>query len=89
MAKLQGDYELLNKAEFPAADGTTSIIELIPPALPSPTRNRKILLVIGLVLATFDLFILPIVFFYSLTYGTNLTPRYGRTRPRSIGKCSM
>lgn len=78
-AKLQGDFELRNIAEFTATPGgKPAIIDLIPPALPTPTRNRKILLVIGLVLAVFDLFILPIVFFYSLTYASSLTPRYGK-----------
>ncbi|PMD33973.1 hypothetical protein L207DRAFT_498560 [Hyaloscypha variabilis F] len=76
-AKLQGDFELRNTAEFAAPPGgKPAIVDLSPPALPSPTRNRKILLVIGLILAVFDVFILPIVFFYSLTYATNLTPRY-------------
>jgi hypothetical protein len=78
---LQGDYELRNKAEFSATPGgKTSIIDLSPPALPTPTRNRKILLIVGLVLAVFDIFILPIVFFYSLTYGSSLTARYGKQR---------
>jgi len=81
-AKLQGDFELRNTAEFAAPPGgKPAIVDLSPPALPSPTRNRKILLVIGLILAVFDVFILPIVFFYSLTYATNLTPRYGRQHP--------
>jgi hypothetical protein len=30
----------------------------------------------GLVLTTLDLFVLPIVFFHSLTFGTSITPRY-------------
>jgi len=78
-AKLQGDFELRKTAEFAAPpDGKTAIVDLSPPALPNPTRNRKILLVIGVVLAVFDVFILPIVFFYSLTYASNLTPRYGK-----------
>jgi hypothetical protein len=31
-------------------------------------------------LSVFDLFILPITFFYSLTYASSLTPRYGKPR---------
>jgi len=81
-AKLQGDFELRNTAEFAAPPaGKTPAVDLSPPALPSPTRNRKILLAIGLMLAVFDVFILPIMFFYSLTYATSLTPRYGRQIP--------
>jgi hypothetical protein len=79
--EFHGDFELRNTVEFAALpNGKTAIIDLLPPALPNPTKNRKILLVIGLVLAVFDVFILPIVFFYSLTYASSLTPRYGRRR---------
>ncbi|KAE9366731.1 hypothetical protein N431DRAFT_350916 [Stipitochalara longipes BDJ] len=75
--KLQGDFELRNIAEFAAPPGgKTAIVDLSPPALPAPTTNRKILLAIGILLAVFDVFILPIVFFYSLTYASSLTPRY-------------
>jgi hypothetical protein len=79
--ELHGDFELRTTVEFAAPpNGKTAIIDLIPPALPTPTKNRKILLAIGLLLAVFDVFILPIVFFYSLTYASSLTPRYGRPR---------
>jgi len=72
--KLPDDFELQTTAELAAPPGgTTAIIDLTPPALPALTKNRKILLIIGLVLAVFDLFILPVVFFYSLTYTTSLT----------------
>jgi hypothetical protein len=76
-----GDFELRNTDEFAAPpNGKTAIIDLVPPALPTPTKNRKIRLAIRLLLAVFDVFILPIVCFYSLTYASSLTPRYGRTR---------
>ena len=84
-AKLQGDFELRNTVEFAAPPaGKRAIVDLSPPALPSPTRNRKILLILGVVLAVFDVFILPIVFFYSLTYASNLTPRYGKPLPHQV-----
>jgi hypothetical protein len=81
----QGNYELRNKAEFsPPPGGKMAIIELSPPALPTSTRNRKMFLIIDLVLAIFDVFILPIVLFYSLTCGSSLTPRYGREAGKKV-----
>ena len=52
----------------------------ILPSLPSPTKKRKIILIIGVVLTIFDLCILPIIYFYVLTYHTSLTPQYGKCR---------
>jgi len=47
----------------------------VPPPLPMPSHRRKVLLTIGLVVAVLDLCIMPITYFYSLTYGTNLSTR--------------
>lgn len=75
--KLQGDYELRNTVEFPQQSGGP-VVAIGLPVLPTPTKNRKIILGIGLTLAAFDLCILPITFFYSLSYTTRLTKQYGR-----------
>lgn len=79
--ELPADYELRNRTEFdsvPIKEKAASPDDLAPPPLPSPTKNRKILLGIGIALAAFDLCILPITFFYSLTYGTSLSEQDGK-----------
>jgi hypothetical protein len=85
---LHDDYELRNVAKFQDAeqgsgiflgenDGITTLDDL-PPPIPEPTRARKILLYIGLGIAVLDLCIMPIVYYYSLTFGTNLKEQSGR-----------
>jgi hypothetical protein len=82
---LQNDFELRETVKFsegnlaedsPLGKGTIGNDNVLP-SLPPPTRNRKILLVIGLVLASLDLCILPITYFYSLTFGTKLSRQTG------------
>jgi hypothetical protein len=85
---LHDDYELRNVAKFQDAehgsgiflgenDGITTLDDL-PPPIPEPTRTRKILLYIGLGIAVLDLCIMPIVYYYSLTFGTSLKEQSGR-----------
>jgi hypothetical protein len=82
------DYELRNVAKFEVAEqgsgnllgenrGITTLDHL-PPPIPGPTRTRKILLYIGLGIAVLDLCIMPIVYYYSLTFGTSLKEQSGR-----------
>lgn len=87
--ELQEDYELRNAVGFSEGQDTGETVASNAtsnktannnvPSLPAPTRLRKILLVLGLVLATLDLCILPITYFYSLTYATSLTRQHGQT----------
>ena len=65
--------------DSPLGNGTISDGNVLP-ALPSLTRNRKILLMIGLTLASLDLCMLPITYFYSLTFGAKLSRQTGMTR---------
>jgi len=82
---LQNDFELRETVKFSEGNlaedsslgkGTISHDNVLP-SLPPPTRNRKILLVIGLVLASLDLCMLPITYFYSLTFGAKLSRQTG------------
>jgi hypothetical protein len=82
---LQNDFELRETVKFSAGNlaedsslrkGTISYDNVLP-LLPPPSRNRKILLVIGLVLASLDLCILPITYFYSLTFRAKLSRQTG------------
>jgi hypothetical protein len=82
---LQNEFELRETVKFSDGNlaedsslgkGTISHDNALP-SLPPPTRNRKILLVIGLVLASLDLCILPITYFYSLTFGAKLSRQTG------------
>ncbi|KAF8857191.1 hypothetical protein BDZ45DRAFT_436626 [Acephala macrosclerotiorum] len=79
---LQDDYELRNVAKFQDGeqgpgiflgkqDGITTLDD-VPPPIPQPTKTRKILLYIGLAIAVLDLCVMPIVYYYSLTFGTSL-----------------
>ncbi len=82
---LHEDYELRNTAKFSELDragssqGGKGIGERENglPELPAPSKLRKNLLVIGLIVASLDLCILPITYFYSLTYGTKFKRRTG------------
>jgi len=90
-AKLEGDFELRTTVEFqsePRTTATTTTLEsyILPPPLPSFTRTRKILLRVGLTVAAFDLCILPITFFYSLTFGTSLSKQDGTFCPQLLLK---
>jgi hypothetical protein len=88
---LQNDFELRETVKFSEgilAEGSslgkgTIGHDNVLPSLPPPTRNRKILLVIGLVLASLDLCIMPITYFYSLTFGTKLSRQTGMGRTQS------
>jgi hypothetical protein len=75
-ARLQGDYELRQTTEIRL--DAEKAPELLYPALPSPSKTREILLGIGLFLAALDLCILPITFYYSLTYGSSLSKQDGK-----------
>ena len=81
-AELQGSYELRTTVGYPAESSKTSAApdSNLPPPLPTPTKTRKILLRIGLTASAFDLCILPITFFYSLSYGSSLSNRNGTSR---------
>lgn len=48
------------------------------PSFPPITKTRWTLLRIGICLAILDLCVLPITYFYSLTYGTSLKPQDGK-----------
>lgn len=85
---LQDDYELRNVAKFQdgeqgsgiflgSNDGITTLDD-VPPPIPGPTKTRKILLHIGLAIAVLDLCVMPIVYYYSLTFGTSLKEQSGR-----------
>ena len=78
-AKLQGDYELRTTVDFQSESIKAPVTPAsdLPPPLPIPTKNRKILLRLGLTIAAFDLCILPITFFYSLSYGSSLSKQDG------------
>src|SRR5271163_36 len=85
--KLQDNYELPDTTKFSEQRGAAvssmengEAIDHLPPPLPAPTKTRKALLVIGFVLATLDLCILPITYFYTLSYRSRLTQQYGRER---------
>jgi hypothetical protein len=84
--KLQNDFSFPNTAKFPEQQGVdlsliengTTTIDQAPPSFPAINKTRKVLLVIGIVLAILDLCILPITYFYALTYGSSLTRQYGK-----------
>ena len=44
-----------------------------PPPLQTPHPKRKITLWVGVFVATMDLCVLPIVYYYALRYGTSLS----------------
>jgi hypothetical protein len=48
-----------------------------PPSLAIIHKRSKTLYRTGIVIAVFDLCLLPITFFYALIYGTTLTQQYG------------
>jgi hypothetical protein len=48
-----------------------------PPPLPHPTTLRKNLLVAGFVIAGLDLCVMPMVYFYALSYATSLSRQTG------------
>lgn len=85
-SSLQDDYELRNVQKFRNNEqgseilGTAEVLHLddAPPPLYVPTRRRNLLFNIGLVIAVLDLFVMPIVYFYSLTFGAKLKRQTGK-----------
>ncbi|KUJ16684.1 uncharacterized protein LY89DRAFT_645551 [Mollisia scopiformis] len=82
-SSLQDDYELRNVQKFRDAeqgsglfgtseDNRTTTLNDCPPPLHVPTRTRNLLFNIGLGIAVLDLCVMPIVYFYSLTFGAKL-----------------
>jgi hypothetical protein len=43
-----------------------------PPPLQTPHKKRRLILSVGVFVATLDLCVLPIVYFYALTFGTSM-----------------
>lgn len=60
-----------NNAESTSTTTTTVMDDL--PHLHTPHANRLFILIFGLLMATLDLCILPIVYYYALNYGTRLS----------------
>ena len=73
-----------NQSESTPPSQTMSLVEPLP-ALHTPHRKRKTILMVGLVLATLDLCCLPITYYYALKFDTSLNVQDGKT-PRSV-KC--
>ncbi|KAE8452555.1 hypothetical protein EG329_013814 [Mollisiaceae sp. DMI_Dod_QoI] len=94
-SSLQDDYELRNVAKFQDAeqgpellgpDGNRiTTLDDVPPPLHVPTRTRVMLFYIGLGIAVLDLCVMPIVYFYSLTFGAKLKKQTGTLYPYFLG----
>lgn len=48
------------------------------PELHTPHRRRKLILIIGVILAILDLCCLPITYYYALNFDTNLSLQDGK-----------
>jgi hypothetical protein len=58
---------------------------LEPPGLHTPHKRRRMVLIVGLVVAAMDLCCLPITYFYALNFGTNLNRQDSRISPGKSG----
>lgn len=79
MPKEEGDASMNNGSANTQLSGSMSMLEPLP-ALHTPHRKRKTILIAGLILATLDLCCLPITYYYALKFGTNLKLQNGIPR---------
>lgn len=83
-SSLQDEFVLRNVQKFDCEQDFTTkgMIEIQlndgPPPLYVPTKTRKVLFNIGLGIAVLDLGVMPIVYYYSLTFGAKLKEQTGK-----------
>jgi hypothetical protein len=77
--KEEADGSMSNGNANTQTSGSMSMLEPLP-ALHTPHRKRKSILIAGVVLATLDLCCLPITYYYALKFDTNLKLQDGMAR---------
>lgn len=82
----EGDASMSNNgSENPPSSESMDIIEPLP-ALHTPHRKRKTILLAGVILATLDLCCLPITYFYALHFDTSLNLQDGMVHVSQISE---